>query len=61
MGEVTAQFVEGLIVRSDGTEHTSSPHYSAASVDVHVIASRGRYVKFCFVGDPDTMFVSARQ
>lgn len=61
MGEVTSEFVERLVVSSDGTQHTSSRHHKVASVDVHVIASRGWYVKFYFVGDPDTMFISVHQ
>jgi hypothetical protein len=60
-GNVTPEFVEGLIVKSDGSEHTTSPHHCLASVDVHVIASGGWYVKFYFVGHPDTMFISVHQ
>lgn len=61
MGAVTPEFVERLIVNSDGSQHTSSPHHKVASVDVHVIASGDWYVKFYFVGDPDTMFISVHQ
>jgi hypothetical protein len=61
MGYVSPEFVERVIVKSDGTEHTSSPHHVLAAVDVHVIASGGWYVKFYFVGDPDTMFISVHQ
>lgn len=58
MGEVTPEFVERVIVESDETQHASSPHHRVASIDVHVIASGGWYVKFYFVGDPDTLFIS---
>lgn len=61
MGEVTPQLVERVIVKSDDTEYVSSPHHRFASIDVHVIASGGWYVKFYFVGDPDTMFISVHQ
>lgn len=61
MGDVTPQFVERVIVESDETQHTSSPHHRFASIDVHVIASGGWYVKFYFLGDPDTMFISVHQ
>lgn len=61
MGDVTPQFVERVIVESDETQHKSSPHHRCASVDVHVIASGGWYVKFYFLGDPDTMFISVHQ
>lgn len=60
-GEVTAHFVEGLIVKSDGTQYSSSPHHSVASIDVHIIDSGGWYVKFYFVGNPDTVFISVHQ
>lgn len=61
MGKVTPEFVEWLIVNSDGTQHKSSPHHKVTSVDVHVIASGDWYVKFYFVGDPDTVFISVHQ
>ena len=60
-GHVTAQFVEALIARSDGTQYSSSPHHGAPSIDVHVIVSGGWYVKFYFVGNPETMFISVHQ
>jgi len=61
LGNVTPEFVERVIVKSDGTEHVSSPHHRFAEIDVHVVASSGWYVKFYFIGNPDTMFVSVRQ
>ncbi|EEA03784.1 conserved hypothetical protein [Burkholderia sp. H160] len=60
-GQITAQFVEALIARSDGTQYSSSPHHSVSSIDVHVIVSGGWYVKFYFVGDPETVFISVHQ
>jgi hypothetical protein len=60
-GQVTAEFVEVLVARSDGTQYSASPHHSVASVDVHVIESGGWYVKFYFVSDPDTVFISVHQ
>lgn len=60
-GRVTAQFVEALIARSDGTQYRSSPHHTVASIDVHIIESDGWYVKFYFVGDPETVFISVHQ
>lgn len=60
-GQVTAQFVEVLITRSDGTQYSSSPHHCVASIDVHIIQTGGWYVKFYFVGDPDTVFISVHQ
>jgi hypothetical protein len=60
-GQITAQFVESLIARSDGTQYSSSPHHNAASIDVHIIVSGGWYVKFYFVGDPETVFISVHQ
>jgi len=60
-GQVTAQFVEGLIARSNGTQYRASPHHSVPAIDVHIIESGGWYVKFYFVGDPDTVFISVHQ
>ncbi|NML32116.1 hypothetical protein [Paraburkholderia antibiotica] len=60
-GQISAQFVESLIARSDGTQYSSSPHHSAPAVDVHIIVSGGWYVKFYFVGDPETVFISVHQ
>jgi hypothetical protein len=61
MGEVTPEFVERVIVESDETQHVLSSHHRVATINVHVIASSGWYVKFYFVGDPDTMFISVHQ
>jgi hypothetical protein len=50
-----------LAVNSDRTEHASSPHHKWAAIHVHVIASGAWYVKFHFIGDPDTLFISVHQ
>lgn len=60
-GQVSAEFVQGLVARSNGTQYSSSPHHSVASIDVHVIESGGWYVKFYFLNDPDTVFISVHQ
>ncbi|CAE6687416.1 hypothetical protein R69927_00173 [Paraburkholderia domus] len=60
-GQVTAQFVEVLVTKSDGTQYSSSPHHNAPAIDVHIIESGGWYVKFYFVGDPETVFISVHQ
>lgn len=60
-GQVTAQFVEDLITKSDGTQYSSSPHHNAPAIDVHIIESGGWYVKFYFVGNPETVFISVHQ
>lgn len=60
-GDVSPEFVERVILNSSGAEHLTSPHHCLDSVDVHVIASGGWYVKFYFVGNPDTMFISVHQ
>jgi len=57
-GLLTTAEVEAVIRRSSGTEHRCSPHHQVASVDVHVIVSQGWYIKFYFIGNPDTMFIS---
>ncbi|MFT4063220.1 hypothetical protein [Paraburkholderia sp.] len=60
-GQITARFVEALIARSDGTQYSSSPHHRVPSIDVHIIVSGSWYVKFYFVGDPETVFISVHQ
>ncbi|WP_323023849.1 hypothetical protein [Castellaniella sp.] len=57
-GEISAAEVEALIRRSTGTEHACSPHHQVPEIDVHVIKTQGWYIKFYFVGDPDTLFIS---
>jgi len=59
-GEVSAEFVADLLRQSRGSDHSSSPHHRASSIDVHVVYSRGWYIKFYFI-DPDTFFISVHQ
>ncbi len=59
-GDVTPDFVADIIKRSRGNEHTCSPHHSVKGIDVHVIFSKGWYVKFYFI-HPDTFFISVHQ
>lgn len=59
-GGVSAQFVEGIILRCKGTEHTCTPHHQVSAIDVHTIISQGWYVKFYFL-DPDTWFISVHE
>jgi hypothetical protein len=56
-GAVTPAEVAAIIRRSNGLDHSMSPHHSARSVTVHVIAREGWYIKFYFI-DPDTWFIS---
>ena len=60
-GVVSASEVEAIIRRSSGSEHQCSPHHQVPSVDVHVIVSQGWYIKFYFIDNPDTMFISVHQ
>ena len=60
-GVVSASEVEAIIRRSRGSEHQCSPHHQVPSVDVHVIVSQGWYIKFYFIDNPDTMFISVHQ
>lgn len=57
-GVVSAAEVEAIIRRCSGAEHQCSPHHQVKSVDVHVIVSQGWYIKFYFIGTPDTVFIS---
>jgi hypothetical protein len=59
-GEITAIAVAELVKRSNGSEHSCSPHHFDSSIEVHVIATGGWYIKFYFL-DPHTMFISVHQ
>ena len=59
-GQVTAAEICEVVKRSQGQNHSSSPHHHVPGVEVHVIARDGWYVKFYFV-DPDTIFISVHQ
>lgn len=60
-GVVSAAEVETIIRRCSGTEHQCSPHHQVKSIDVHVIVSQGWYIKFYFIGNPDTVFISVHR
>lgn len=59
-GHVSDRAICELVKRSQGQDHTSSPHHSDASIVVHVIQREGWYVKFYFL-DPATIFISVHQ
>lgn len=59
-GKVTATEICDVMKRSQGRNHSSSPHHHVPGVEVHVITRDGWYVKFYFV-DPDTIFISVHQ
>lgn len=59
-GELAASDVVAIIKRSNGLNHSSSPHHSDSSIEVHVIKSGTWYVKFYFI-DPVTWFISVHQ
>lgn len=59
-GAITAVAVAELVKRSNGSEHSCSPHHFDPSVEVHVIATSGWYIKFYFL-NPHTMFISVHQ
>ena len=60
-GAVSPAEVEAIVRRAKGSEHQCSPHHQAPSVDVHLIVSQGSYIKFYFIDDPDTMFISVHR
>ena len=68
-GEVSADEVVRLLNRCRGTQHSSSPHHTVASVEVHVFKPVDRdadgtetrwYIKLYFL-DPDTWFISVHR
>jgi hypothetical protein len=59
-GMVTADEVCEILKRSNGNDHSSSPHHNDRSVDVHVIKREDWYIKFYFL-EPDTIFISVHK
>ncbi len=59
-GEVTPEFVAGLIKRCTGADHAWGPHHQAPDIDVHVMTKNGWYVKFYFLAT-DTVFISVHR
>jgi hypothetical protein len=59
-GEVTVDFVAGLLKRCRETHCSSSPHHGDNKVVVYVVIVNGWYIKFYFV-DPSTMFISVHE
>jgi hypothetical protein len=60
VGEVTPEQVAEVIRASTGLDHSASPHHVMPGVDVHVIRSRGWYVKFYFL-EPGAWFISVHR
>lgn len=58
--EITVQDVIKLITKSNGNDHTCSPHHVISGIEVHVIKVDGWYIKFYFL-EPDTFFISVHQ
>lgn len=59
-GQVTAAALAAIVKRSNGLEHSTSPHHGDASITVHVLKTGGWYIKFYFF-DPSTFFISVHQ
>jgi hypothetical protein len=59
-GGVSASEVAHIIRSSKGAHHSSSPHHSVTTIEVHVIRRLGWYIKFYFI-EPDTWFISVHQ
>ena len=59
-GQVSAEFVGGLIRKCNGNDHRMSPHDMMRSITVHVLKKDGWYVKFYFLA-PDAWFISVHQ
>jgi len=60
-GDVSAADVVSILKRCDGTQYKCSPHHQAREIDVHIIVTQGWYIKFYFIGNPDTMFISVQR
>lgn len=59
-GQVSPADICAVLMRSQGQDHSVSPHHHAPTVEVHVIKRDGWYVKFYFL-DPDTVFISVHR
>jgi len=56
VNKITVSGVIELLKRCRGNEYSRRFHHQDASVVVHVIVTKGMYIKFYFL--PDTMFIS---
>ncbi|KPQ09810.1 MAG: hypothetical protein HLUCCO17_13005 [Saliniramus fredricksonii] len=60
-GQISAQALSAVLLRSKGQHHSSSPHHQVADIEVHVIKIDGWYIKFFFLNDPETVFISVHR
>lgn len=61
-GQISANDVMNIILKSCGTDHESSPHYQISTIDVNIIKKDGWYIKFYFIDDgEDAWFISVHQ
>jgi hypothetical protein len=60
-GQISAQELKAVLVRSNGNDHVASPHHADSNTEVHIIKHNEWYVKFYFVDDPDTVFISVHK
>ena len=63
VGDVTPEFVAGLVRKTSGRDYQSSPHHADASVEVHIFRASTNdkarwYVKAYFAPDDATVFIS---
>lgn len=59
-GAVSAGEVADIVRSCRGMHHSSKPHHTITSLEVHVLKRHGWYIKFFFI-EPDTWFVSVHQ
>lgn len=57
-GELSSTDLISLLKHARGNEHREDRHHSDASISVHIVVTRGWYIKFYFL-DPDAWFISA--
>lgn len=60
-GQISANYLRSVLIRSRGQDHSSSPHHVVSSIEVHVIKFDGWYVKFYSPEDPETVFISVHR
>lgn len=60
IGEITVGELKKVIISSNGTGYSSSPHHQDMSIEVHVIKKDPWYIKFYFI-EPGAWFISVHK
>lgn len=61
IGQISAQNLKKVLLQCNGNNHESLPHHSDPNTEVHIVKHAGWYVKFYFIDDPETVFISVHK